>query len=249
MMDALWRIGLLGGLSAEQGARVVTRFRTQKVGALLAYLAYHHQRSHPREVLTDLLWPDADLDAGGALDYARRAVAADPLREETHADLIRLLARAGQPAAAAREYQELERVLRDELGEAPSAAVRALAEQVRDGSRTVTPVHGAGCGPAAPRAAAPAATRVRGSDDRPPPPLPVSTGPDRPSPRLPLQSPASSGARTRSPRSARCWARARRGSSPSPGPAGRARYAWPSRWPIDSPERPPGRSGLSPWRT
>src|SRR5262245_26308447 len=40
-MEAPWRIELLGWLRATQGERVVTRFRSQKTGALLAYLAYH----------------------------------------------------------------------------------------------------------------------------------------------------------------------------------------------------------------
>ncbi len=45
-MDAPWRITLFGGLRVEQGDRVITRFRTQKAGALLAYLAYHCQQAH-----------------------------------------------------------------------------------------------------------------------------------------------------------------------------------------------------------
>src|SRR5262249_12921322 len=65
-----------------------------------------------------------------ALEYARRAVSADPLREESHRDLIRLYSIAGQPTAAWKQYQELERILQQELGEAPSAATRALAEQL-----------------------------------------------------------------------------------------------------------------------
>jgi adenylate cyclase len=63
-MDARWRIQLLGGLQATQGGRVVSRFRSQKYGLLLAYLAYHQHRSHSREELTELLWPEGDPDAG-----------------------------------------------------------------------------------------------------------------------------------------------------------------------------------------
>src|SRR5205807_4846441 len=58
------RIVLLGGLRIEQGDRVITRFRTQKTGALLAYLAYYRERSHPREQLIELLWPEAELGSG-----------------------------------------------------------------------------------------------------------------------------------------------------------------------------------------
>jgi hypothetical protein len=46
-MEPVWRIELFGGLRARRGDQVVTRFRTQKTGALLAYLAYYCQRTHP----------------------------------------------------------------------------------------------------------------------------------------------------------------------------------------------------------
>src|SRR5438552_1189613 len=58
------RIQLLGGLRLRQGEQEIIHFRTHKTAALLAYLAYFLPRSHPREVLTELLWPESDLDAG-----------------------------------------------------------------------------------------------------------------------------------------------------------------------------------------
>lgn len=63
-MNHLWRIELFGGLRVLSGERVITRFRTHKTGALLAYLALSPGRCHPREELGDLLWPEADLGAG-----------------------------------------------------------------------------------------------------------------------------------------------------------------------------------------
>src|SRR5262249_52138631 len=39
-----------------------------------------------------------------ALEYGRRAVSADPLREEAHYDLMRLYAAAGQPSATVQQY-------------------------------------------------------------------------------------------------------------------------------------------------
>jgi DNA-binding SARP family transcriptional activator len=63
-MEAPWRIELLGWLRATQGERVVTRFRSQKTGALFAYLAYHAHRSHPREALIELHWPECDPSSG-----------------------------------------------------------------------------------------------------------------------------------------------------------------------------------------
>ena len=49
------RIELLGWLRMVGADRVIDRFRTQKVAALLAYLAFHSQRSHPREELIEIL--------------------------------------------------------------------------------------------------------------------------------------------------------------------------------------------------
>src|SRR5689334_10108462 len=64
LMDARCRIELLGGQRVVQGERVLTRFRTQKAAILLAYLAYHPDRSHPRELLFELLWPEVELEVG-----------------------------------------------------------------------------------------------------------------------------------------------------------------------------------------
>jgi DNA-binding SARP family transcriptional activator len=57
--DAPCRVELFGGLRVHLGERVITRFRTQKTAALLAYLAYHNDRAHSREVLIEQFWPDA----------------------------------------------------------------------------------------------------------------------------------------------------------------------------------------------
>jgi class 3 adenylate cyclase len=248
-MDVRWRIEMLGGLRAVQGERVLTRFRTQKTGALLAYLAYYPQRAHPRDELIERFWPEADphaasnslsqalsslrqqleppgVSAGSvlianraavrfnpeaittdvaeldtalhaaaaaasdaerqqclaqavglyrgdflpgyyepwvleqrewlaesyfqalgelltlleqtdelhrALEYARRGVQLDPLREEARRDLMRLYAALDQPEPALRQYRELEQRLKQELQAEPSAATRALARQIEEG--------------------------------------------------------------------------------------------------------------------
>jgi predicted ATPase/DNA-binding SARP family transcriptional activator len=76
-------------------------------------------------------------DLEGALSAARQAVSLDPLREEAHYDVMRLSAATGQPAACLRQYEELERMLREHLDETPSAEARALAEELRRNARTL----------------------------------------------------------------------------------------------------------------
>src|SRR5206468_11676601 len=63
-MATRWRIELLGGLRAVQADRVLARFQTQKIGLLLAYLAYYPQRAHRRDELIELLWPEGETQAG-----------------------------------------------------------------------------------------------------------------------------------------------------------------------------------------
>ena len=241
-----WKFELLGAMRGRRGDLVLDRFQTQKTAALLAYLAYFPGRRRTREEMVDLLWPDADMDAGRnrlsqavgwlrgqlepegtprgavlladrwtigidplavatdvaefeaaladaqrapeadqtaaleravdryhgdllpgyydewvlaerqrllglylpalrrlmshheqrrewdrALEYARRALAADPHAEELHLDLIRLLAASGQTAAALRQGREMERLIAKELGEEPSPVAREVVARIR----------------------------------------------------------------------------------------------------------------------
>ena len=66
-----------------------------------------------------------------AIPYARRWVALDPLHEPAQRSLIQLYAQAGQPAAAARQYQECVRLLEAELGVEPEQQTTALYEAIR----------------------------------------------------------------------------------------------------------------------
>jgi predicted ATPase/DNA-binding SARP family transcriptional activator/Tfp pilus assembly protein PilF len=85
-----------------------------------------------------------------ALDYARRALQADPLREEFHRSVMRLCVVLGRPGAALEQFAELERLLREALGAEPSTGTRELAAQIAagigaqtQGRRLATPVNGA----------------------------------------------------------------------------------------------------------
>ena len=57
----LYQAELFGGLTLRVvgGGRNLTRFRSRRTAALLAYLAYHPGRRHPRETLVERFWPDA----------------------------------------------------------------------------------------------------------------------------------------------------------------------------------------------
>src|SRR5262249_2419623 len=68
-----------------------------------------------------------------ALEYARHSLSLAPLREETHRDVMRLLAAADQPAEALRQFRELERLFAAELGAAPSPAAQQLARAIEEG--------------------------------------------------------------------------------------------------------------------
>lgn len=64
-MADMWEIKLFGWLRVTMGDRVVSRFPTKKCASLLAFLAFHLDDPHSREVLTEMLWPDADPEAAG----------------------------------------------------------------------------------------------------------------------------------------------------------------------------------------
>ena len=61
--NTIWRLRLFDGPALEDvSGMLVRRFRSQRVGALLAYLGLNLDRPCPREVLCDALWPEEDLE-------------------------------------------------------------------------------------------------------------------------------------------------------------------------------------------
>src|SRR5262249_46088398 len=70
-------------------------------------------------------------DLGAAGESARRLVAADPLREESHVALMRLDALTGRRTDAVRQYEQFAQLLDEELGTEPGPDAQRLYEEVR----------------------------------------------------------------------------------------------------------------------
>ena len=73
------------------------------------------------------------------IDHARRLLILDPLSEETHRDLMILLARSGQRTAALAQYEACVRMLREELDIAPEAETTRLFAQIQAQQFTSAP--------------------------------------------------------------------------------------------------------------
>jgi WD40 repeat protein/DNA-binding SARP family transcriptional activator len=69
-MTAL-KISMLGSFQVSAGKTILNKFESNKVRALFAYLVAEMNRTHSRESLADLLWPDASTQSALAnLRYA-----------------------------------------------------------------------------------------------------------------------------------------------------------------------------------
>ena len=96
------------------------RLRSLALQALHQLANYHAQR----------------CELGLALQYAGRLLALEPLREEAHQLMMRLLAWDGQVSAALAHYAHCRELFSSELGVEPSAETAALAEAIRAGQLT-----------------------------------------------------------------------------------------------------------------
>ena len=81
MGQPVWNLTLFGSLRAHFTGCEITKFRTQKAGVLLAYLACHPHRAHRRDDLAEMLWPEDALSADKinhrlsvTLNYLRKAL-------------------------------------------------------------------------------------------------------------------------------------------------------------------------------
>ncbi|MGI8874183.1 MAG: ATP-binding protein [Egibacteraceae bacterium] len=103
---------LLGGLDDDWVLEARDRHRDRLCGALGTLADAAEERG----------------DIAGAVGWSRRRVALDPLEEEAWRGLIRRLDAAGERALALEAYQKLRGRLRADLGIAPSAQTRRLAD-------------------------------------------------------------------------------------------------------------------------
>lgn len=88
-----------------------------------------------REAAIDALWTLVESyrrrgEHRFALHYARRLVAIEPLSEEAHRELMRLCVLTGRRGRALAQFEELENLLRSELGVQPLEETRALYESI-----------------------------------------------------------------------------------------------------------------------
>ena len=82
-------------------------------------------------------------DLARAIAWARRRLEVEPLSESAHRELVRLLAAAGDRAAALAAVDAFAARLRRELGLPPSPETRALVEEIRRSSPRPASVHAA----------------------------------------------------------------------------------------------------------
>jgi DNA-binding SARP family transcriptional activator/predicted ATPase len=105
------------------------------------WMLFEGERLHRRamEALHRLAeWYESQGEVERALTVAWRQIELDPWQETAHRQVMRLLARSGQRAAALAQYETCRRRLAGELGVEPSADTTALYEQIRREAETLT---------------------------------------------------------------------------------------------------------------
>jgi predicted ATPase/DNA-binding SARP family transcriptional activator len=99
------------------------RWRRRVVQALGELVAHHGRRGEHKQ----------------GLRFARRLLALEPWREAAHRQVMCLLARTGQRAAALAQYETCRRILTQELGVEPAVETTALYDRIRNGASPFPP--------------------------------------------------------------------------------------------------------------
>ena len=74
-------------------------------------------------------------EGNAGIPHAQKLLTLDPLRENTHRDLMQLYAIADQRAAAIEQYEKCRQILDEELGVEPEAETITLFEQIKAGEQ------------------------------------------------------------------------------------------------------------------
>ena len=135
---ALWRGEPLADVPSQLlRDREVPPLQDQRLQALAARISVDLHLGRHGEVVAEL----------------RQVVAAHPLQEQFHAQLMIGLYRSGRPADALAAYQEARRVLADEVGIDPGPELRRLHQRILAADPELLPAGGDPVGPARPRRA------------------------------------------------------------------------------------------------
>ncbi|MBN1891112.1 MAG: AAA family ATPase, partial [Thermoflexales bacterium] len=111
---ALYRADFLEGVYDDWALLERERLRELYLGGLEQLVTFHKQRG----------------DYEQALAYAQRLVAADPLREPAHRELMRLFHLLNRPQSALKQFATLRALLAEEMGVPPSPASMALYREI-----------------------------------------------------------------------------------------------------------------------
>jgi DNA-binding SARP family transcriptional activator len=99
----------------------------------------HHRRLAVRGWTSLAALHEAALDYRPALESLERALALNPLQEDLQRETIRLLYLAGDRPGAIRRYDELRRLLDEEMGVPPMVETRSLYDAILTDRLTPTP--------------------------------------------------------------------------------------------------------------
>ncbi len=77
-----------------------------------------------------IVWSVEQGRAGDGVDAALRAIRLDPLRESSHAGMLRALLASGNRAAAIAHFRRFAALMRDELGLSPSSDLMELIGEI-----------------------------------------------------------------------------------------------------------------------
>lgn len=96
----------------------------------------HATRAHLQDLACGALGEAAERaaisgDFKPAIEFSKRLLSLDPLRENSHRLLMRFLYESGDRAAALRQYQVCSEILEKELQVEPDAETKALMERIR----------------------------------------------------------------------------------------------------------------------